>query len=221
MAPCSTLVLAQCMGVNRAWRAVVRQLATNTVVVSALDCRRAARTSDSSMHKLLCAPVPFSCPLLELHLHGLTAITDAALGPLRQHARVRLVGLTFCRRLTTGIRAHLPASVRELHVLGCPRMYGRLGELDDFTLDIHVCELGLQAVEEQAFGGFRFVDAAFRAGIRRGSACACGATNGGECATVTDLRGEAILEPEVWHASSFDWGGFVDMMEWEPAREAA
>ena len=199
--------LEQCRAVSKAWRVAVVDRSSCTVSVRSPNVSRL--TENSVLHRLISSIAP-SQLLRELRLHGLVRITDDALSPLRHASlpRLRLVDLTFCASLTTGVRLHLPSSVRELHVAGCPRMYDSLRELHAYTLDVHVCEHGRRAVEDQARTGFRFVNRALRAGIRLGAACCAGQA----CAFCPD-----VLQPtldtasphdqchEVVHASVADW----------------
>jgi hypothetical protein len=222
----SAYTLSQASSVSHAWSASIRLLRSQinpTVNISVDDAlhANAPQTTDRVVHRVLTSS-PHT--LAELHLHGLERISDHALCSLVERRRLRLVSLTYCTRLTTGIRRYLPPSVRELRVAGCISMYRALAELATlYTLDVHVCPRGLQLVEEQALAGFRFVDPSMRAGIRCGPLHSCSActssrteaSSGHEpstpvtlCAVVPDFYG--ATQPELWHASSFDWGFFAD-----------
>ena len=195
----SSFTLCQCAAVATAWRLAVRRIQRELrrVAISAADGPHMIRMSDRIVERLLAS----ACALAELRLHGLVLLSDAALRPLRELPSLRLVSVTYCTKLTTELKWTLPVSVRELHVAGCAKMYANLDALSPLRLDVHVCEAGLRAVEEQSLAGFRFVDPALRAGIRHGPACACMC---GGCVAIADVHG-VRPEPTVWHASCFDY----------------
>ena len=201
-----TFTLHRCMAVSKAWNQCVRKRLAFSANVSSLD-NNGAHIDDRIIRRIL-----LHSPIMELHLHGLTNITDDALEPLWKQRGLRLVSLTYCTGLTTAIGRHLPPSVRELRISGCHRMYSHLTELRVPTLDIHVCEPAVKGVEHQALRGFRFVDPALRAGVRQGTTCNCPhATTGllaidcaSDCKRIPDISG-VLRPPEIWHASSFDW----------------
>ena len=201
-----TFTLHRCMAVSKAWNQCVRKRLAFSANVSSLD-NNGAHIDDRIIRRIL-----LHSPIMELHLHGLTNITDDALEPLWKQRGLRLVSLTYCTGLTTAIGRHLPPSVRELRISGCHRMYSHLTELRVPTLDIHVCEPAVKGVEHQALRGFRFVDPALRAGVRQGTACKCPHSTTGllaidcasDCKRIPDISG-VLRPPEIWHASSFDW----------------
>ena len=197
----SAYTLSKCAAVSKSWRAAVHQIRDQfrRVAISATDEPHLIRTSDRIVERVLLTAVR---ELTELHLHGLVLLSDSALRPLQHCHSLRLASFTYCTKLTTLVKWNLPNSTRELHIAGCARMYGDLDALSPLLLDVHVCEAGLRAVEEQAEGGFRFVDPAMRAGIRQGPACACKC---GGCVAIADRNGGRPATPQVWHASSFDW----------------
>ena len=226
-----------CACVSKGWKAAVAHMRSRqgaVVTISAFEPRCGADgalrpTEDRVVIKVLSAVTP---NLAEIRLHGLELISDLSLAPLVQAGRtlrlLRVVGLTFCTRLTTHVTRYMPPSVRELRVAGCRAMYSKIEELErNYTLDIHKCPKGVQLVEEQAYAGFRFVDAAWRSGIRMGAwhMCRCkrrtteeeeraqGDSNEckEDCESIPDVHGVARRgPPDVWHASSFDWGGYAE-----------
>ena len=224
----SAYTLSQAAAVSHAWNKAIQLLRSQInphVNISVFDGSHAVSTTDRVVHRVLTSS-PHT--LAELHLHGLEHIYDGALRSLVERQRLRLVSLTYCTRLTTGIRRFLPKSVRELRIAGCISMYRALAELAAiYTLDVHICPRGVQLVEEQALAGFRFVDPSMRAGIRCGPlhsclACSsCTETSSGQepanlCAVVPDIHGDT--QPESWHASSFDWGFFAEREDEEEGR---
>ena len=197
----STYTLSKCAAVSKTWRQAVQHIRheLRRVAVSATDEPHLIRTSDRIVERVLVSAIH---ELTELHLHGLVLLSDSALRPLQHCHSLRLASFTYCTKLTTLVKYNLPSSTRELHVAGCARMYGDLDALSPLLLDVHVCEAGLLAVEEQSASGFRFIDPALRAGIRQGPACACKC---GSCVAIADRNGRPAVPPQVWHASSFDW----------------
>lgn len=214
----SAYTLSNCSSVSRMWNEavrIIRHMKQPVISISVLDQGlHALATTDRVVRRVLSAS-PSS--LAEVHLHGLTRITDSSIRPLTERCHVRVVGLTHCTRLTAGARIHLPPSVRELRMAGCVNMYHQLEELAAaYTLDVHRCPAQLQLVDVHAASGFRFVDPALRAGIRLGPLHACDACRlphaagasheHASCEQVPDLYGRTRAQPELWHASSFDWG---------------
>lgn len=195
-----------CMCVSRTWARHIRTL-DHTINVSALTMTGSARTGDQIIRRVL-SPTN----IVEVRLHWLVRITDDALSPLKTQPCLRVLAVTYCTNLTLGLKGHLPPSVQELRVAGCHQLYDQLPALEErFTLDVHTCAGGTREVEQQALRGFRFVDHALRAGIRSGplhTCMCCGtpaqAAQQRACATLPDARGKRH-EPELWHASSFDW----------------
>jgi hypothetical protein len=208
--------LNQCLVVSTAWRsAALRKRGDQTVVTILSQVGTLSRigrlTNDLVLQRALAS---FHMRVCELHLHSLSMITDAALVPLTRLLSLRTLGLTYCTGLTVACKHSLPRSVAELHVAGCRRMYPTLHKLEEsgLLLDIHICERALQLVETHALCGFRFVDPALRAGVRKGPRCACKMTSG-ECSLIPDVLGD-VRQPELWHASSFDWQ--CHSSDWQP-----
>lgn len=196
----STYTLSKCAAVSKSWRAAVQCIRheLRRVAISAADDPWLIRTSDRIVERVLASAIR---ELTELRLHGLVLLSDSALRPLQHCHALRLASFTYCTKLTTLVKYNLPSSTHELHIAGCARMYGDLDSLSPLLLDVHICEAGLHAVEEQSLSGFRFVDPALRAGIRQGPACACKC---GGCVAIADRNGQLAVQ-QVWHASSFDW----------------
>ena len=202
----SIFTLYQCSAVSHSWRDAARTelrakrtLAISSKVDGNILC---GRTNDRVLRSILCT----ACQLTELHLHGLSFISDDALYGLAQHP-IRIAGFTYCTSLTASVRYYLPSTVADLRIAGCHRAYpdiAHLQELDGITLDIHVCAPAVQEVEAQARGGFRYVDPAMRLGVRQGAVCSCRSPTSKACSPIPDVRG-ACRVPELWHASSFDW----------------
>ena len=190
---------------SRSWRHAAQQLLAQPVLrISSLvdGVVACARTNDRVFGQLLTS----SAWLTELHLHGLTSISDNALRSLIDHP-LRVASLTYCTSLTAAMVKSLPKTVVDLRIAGCHNLYAELPRLSRlYTLDVHVCAAAEREVERQAHGGFRFVDPALRMGIRMGvrAACTCGAEQCEACEPIPDVRG-VVRAPEIWHASSFDW----------------
>ena len=218
MAPNSTYTLLSCMGVSHGWRRLAQEL-QDTVTISSLVESSTVHKATSSL--VLSRLLEHTSGLLEVRLHGLYALTNAALHPLAAQPNLRIVSLTYCTNLTTEVKQHMPASLFELHVAGCHNMYEHLEEFERYELDIHVCPTALALVEEHSLKGFRFIDPAHRAGIRKGPTrlCQCQKQQQQEehlqpsagyranacCPCIANRRGLFDDRPELWHASSFDW----------------
>ena len=204
----STHLLRQCCAVNRAWYETSSRETRAAIRLSCSD-GFALRLADHTIHRYLMASAG---ALLELNLKGLSQISDHALAALSQQPQLHFVAVTHCTRLSLGIKQHLPRSVRRLHICGCRRMYSKLQELDGYELDVHCCPVAVNFVDEAALAGYRVVEPASRFGIRSGPAHKCKHLLGmsGACECVQDVRGVVTNGHELWHACSFDWGGFGD-----------